>query len=157
KNKNKNKNKSKDKDIDYCINNNNISSSSSCNNNINLDIKNKIKKQIKKQNNSFDDDDEEDILNLSEQEELVLSYYYDNVKNNANRTDFTQVLSAIRLYGRKKVLYTLVYLHEDKDVKVTSFNYVETTLENMKPVKQEIIEYIANSTIDAMKAGEIHE
>ena len=88
---------------------------------------------------------------FGENENLVIDYYYNSVKNNTNKKDLKEIVEAIETFGWRKVLYTLIYLKEDQKSNISGFNYVKTVLESKKYEDDFVIDYVVDREIKKMR------
>lgn len=121
--------------------------------NANVTLRNetdKNKNRLDKNKNRLEIDDN-NIANLSEREKGTINYYYRLVKNNSSTHDKDLIISAIKQYGWKRILYTLWYLKDEQKASITSFKYVEKVLASQKEIDQGILDFVADREIRKMK------
>lgn len=101
-----------------------------------------IEKELRDYNNKLD---------FGEEENLVIDYYYNSVKNNTNRKDLGEIVDAIKNYGWRKVFYTLVYLKDEQKANISGFNYVKTVLESKKYEDDFVVDYVVDRELRELK------
>lgn len=101
-----------------------------------------IEKELRDYNNKLD---------FGEEENLVIDYYYNSVKNNTNRKDLGEIVDAIKNYGWRKVFYTLIYLKDEQKANISGFNYVKTVLESKKYEDDFVVDYVVDREIRELK------
>ena len=125
------------------------------NKNLTLGLTSSHRPDIDKNKNRLDKDieirDDNNIANLSEKERETINYYYRLVKNNTSTSDKDLIISAIKKYGWKRILYTLWYLKYEQKANVTSFKYVDKVLNSQKNIDQGVLDFVANREIKKMK------
>lgn len=126
------------------------------NKNLTLGLTSSHRPDIDNNKNRLDKDkdieiDDNNIANLSEKETETINYYYRLVKNNTNTSDKDLIVSAIKQYGWKRILYTLWYLKYEQKANVTSFKYVDKVLNSQKNIDQGVLDFVANREIKKMK------
>lgn len=89
--------------------------------------------------------------NLSEEEKRTIDYYYRLVKNNTSTSDKDLIVSAIKQYGWKRILYTLWYLKYEQKSSITSFKYVDKVLKSQKDIDKGVLDFVASREIKKMK------
>lgn len=101
-----------------------------------------IEKELRDYNNKLD---------FGEEENLVIDYYYNSVKNNTNRKDLGEIVDAIKNYGWRKVFYTLIYLKDEQKANISGFNYVKTVLESKKYEDDFVVDYVVDRELRELK------
>lgn len=108
------------------------------------------KNRIDKDKNRLEIDDN-NMQNLSDEEQETINYYYRLVKNNTNTSDKGLIVSAIKQYGWKRILYTLWYLKYEQKSNVTSFKYVDKVIESQKEIDLGELNFVADREIKKMR------
>lgn len=124
------------------------------NKNITLGLTSSHRPDIDKNKNRLDKDieiDDNNMQNLSDEEKETINYYYRLVKNNTSTSDKDLIVSAIKQYGWKRILYTLWYLKYEQKANVTSFKYVDKVLNSQKNIDQGVLDFVACREIKKMK------
>lgn len=88
---------------------------------------------------------------LSDKDKAVINYYCRFVRNNSSVDDLDLIANAIRKYGRKTVLYTLVVIKDERKLKVSSFNYVNKMLLDSDSYDDFVVSYIAQRELRMFK------
>lgn len=112
--------------------------------NVNVTLRNAPDKNRIDKDKEIEIRDDNNRADLSEKEMKTINYYYRLVKNNTSTSDKDLIVSAIKQYGWKRILYTLWYLKYEQRANVTSFKYVEKVLANQKKLDQGTVEFVAN-------------
>ncbi|WP_276862584.1 phage replisome organizer N-terminal domain-containing protein [Anaerococcus tetradius] len=123
--------------------------------NANVTLRNgtdKNKNRLDKNKNRLEIDDN-NIAKISEKERGTINYYYRLVKNNTSTSDRDLIISAIKQYGWKRILYTLWYLKYEQKASITSFKYVEKVLDSQKEIDQGVLDFVADREIMKMRKG----
>lgn len=111
------------------------------------DNRDKIKDiELEKENRDYNNKPD-----FGENENLVIDYYYNSVKNNTNKKDLKEIVEAIETFGWRKVFYTLIYLKEDQKSNISGFNYVKTVLESKKYEDDFVVDYVVDREIKKMR------
>lgn len=111
---------------------------------------NNNKNRIDKDKNRLEIDDN-NMQNLSDEEKGTINYYYRLVKNNTSTSDKDLIVSAIKQYGWKRILYTLWYLKYEQKSSVTSFKYVDKVLGSQKELDMGVVDFVVNREIRNIK------
>lgn len=108
------------------------------------------KNRIDKDKNRLEIDDN-NMQNLSDEEQETINYYYRLVKNNTSTSDKDLIVSAIKQYGWKRILYTLWYLKYEQVSSITSFKYVDKVLGSQKDIDLGELNFVADREIKKMR------
>lgn len=103
-------------------------------------------KELEKENRDYNNKPE-----LGENENLVIDYYYNSVKNNTNKKDLREIVEAIETFGWRKVFYTLIYLKDEQKANISGFNYVKTVLESKKYEDDFVVDYVVDRELRGLK------
>lgn len=90
----------------------------------------------------------------SSNDDLVVEYFYSDIKANDDRKDEKYVRSAIDKYGWEEVLVTMITLKEDQGAVINTFKYVETAIERRHSYyleKKDDFEWMTNSRMERIR------
>ena len=87
-------------------------------------------------------------------DDLVVDYFFTDIKANDDRKDEKYVRGAIDKYGWEEVLATMITLKEDQGAVINTFKYVETALERRHSYymeKKDDFEWMANQRMERIR------